>query len=292
MNKELMGIFEEGLSIGGSTIASIVGVMLTSMFTSKNAEKSELVKIKAGKFGAVLNELYDSGKITLKQYLGCNNFLKIAKLADKYLRNNDNENVNKNYENYSFEWFMKFYDYAEYINDDTARKLWAAILASEIENPNSIPLSLLHTLSIMDKEQAKFFCNISRFVFLDYKDSSPHLLIFVSSSRTAYLNSRITPADLRDLERLGLVECDFNHEYIFKNKKMFKTGNNVITVYGDPENENKIKAGNVNFTKNGKILYSIIDDSNKRYRADIVDYTINKFKLRNCSVVINEREMF
>ena len=24
----------------------------------------------------------------------------------------------------------------------------------------------------------------------------------------------------------------------------------------------------------------------------IVDYTINKFKLRNCSVVINEREMF
>ena len=34
------------------------------MFVSKNTEKSELAKIKAGKFGDVLNELYDSGNTT------------------------------------------------------------------------------------------------------------------------------------------------------------------------------------------------------------------------------------
>ncbi len=105
------------------------------------------------------------------------------------------------------------------------------------------------------------------------------------------MNSKITPTDLRELERLGLIECDFNNEYIFNNKKMFKKGNHIITVYGDPNNKNKIKAGNAIFTKDGKVLYEIIDDSYKEYRADILDFTIAKFKRRNCEVTINDRKV-
>lgn len=72
---------------------------------------------------------------------------------------------------------------------------------------------------------------------------------------------------------------------------MFKIGNNIITVYGDPDNDNKIKAGNVNFTSDGKLLYSIIDNKFKKYRSDILNFTIEKLKRRNCSIAINDRKI-
>jgi len=264
---------------------------MSSLFIRKNTEKIELAKLRSGKFAGVLNQLYDSGKISLVEYYKCNNFLKIAKLADKILGKEECSCPNNNFKEYSFDWFLKFYDHSGYISNEKAQKLWAAVLANEIQNPNSTSLSLLHSLSIMSREQALFFCNISRFALLDYKDNFPHLLIFVSSNRVSYMNSKITPGDLKELERLGLVECDFEHEYVFQKKKMFKTGNNIITVYGDHNNDNKIKAGNVIFTKDGGLLYSIIDDKYKKYRSDILDFTISKFKLRNCSIATNDRKM-
>lgn len=287
----LAKIIDEGLSVMNSSVGTIVGALMTSLLIRKNTEKSELAKLRAGKFVEVLNQLYDTGKISMMEYYKCSNFLKIAKLADKILEKEEHFHTNDNYEEYNFDWFLKFYEHSGYISNEKVQKLWAAVLANEIENPNSTSLSLLHSLSIMSHEQAKFFCNISRFALLDYKDNFPHLLIFVSSNRATYMNSKITPEALRELERLGLVECDFEHEYIFKKKKMFKTGNNIITVCGDPDNDNKIKAGNVNFTRDGKLLYSIIDDKFKRYRSDILDFTIEKFKLRNCSIAINDRKI-
>ena len=287
----LVKIIDEGLSVMNSSVSTMVGALMTSLFITKNNEKKELAKIKAGNFADVLNGLYDDGKISLVEYYKCSNFLKIAKLADKILGKDECSHTRDNYEKYSFDWFLKFYDHSGYIGNDKAQKLWAAVLANEIQNPNSTPLSLVHSLSIMSQEQAKFFCNISRFVLLDYKDNFPHLFIFVSSNRAAYMNSKITPEALRELERLGLVECDFEHEYIFMKKKMFKMGNNIITVHGDPNNDSKIKAGNVNFTSDGKLLYSIIDDKYKRYRSDILNFIIERFKIRNCSIVINDRKI-
>jgi len=146
-------------------------------------------------------------------------------------------------------------------------------------------------LSMMQYEQAKLFYKISHFVLLDYKNNNPNLLLFVSTNRDVYKNFGITPAGLKGLERLGLVECDFASEYIYENKKMFKMENNVITVYGDPANENKIKAGNVNFTRDGKILYSVVDPSVEKIKNSILDFTITKFQGRNCRVLINDREI-
>ena len=74
-------------------------------------------------------------------------------------------------------------------------------------------------------------------------------------------------------------------------KKVFRTGNKVVTVYGDSDNQHKIKAGNVKFTKDGQLLYSVLDSDSRRYRSDILDFTITRFKNRNCQVVINEREI-
>ncbi len=287
-------IIKDILNIGAPIVGSVATALTTYLFTTRNAGNQEIAKIKAGKLGEVLNQLRDEDKITWFEYYKCKNTLEIAKIADERLSNEnvDNDTINENSKKYNFDWFMKFYEYAGTVSDKTAQQMWAVALANEMENPNTTPLSLLHALSIMEHEEALSFCNISRFVLQDFKDASPHLLLFVSSGREAYKDSKITPEELKKLERLGFVECDFINEYIFTGKKYFRIGNHSIKVFGDPNNNNKVKAGNAVFTKNGKILYSIIDPQYKQYNANILDYTINQFKLRNCNVVIDEGKMF
>lgn len=282
---------ENGLSLTSASISSVVGAIIGTLFLRKNTKTSEFEKIKAGKFNVVIDQLLESGDMTYLEYYKCNNFLEIAKKADLHIQKvhaNDTEHQNQIYD---FDWFVKFYDYAGNISNSEIQELWALILAREITSPHQIPLSLLHSLSIMRSEQANLFCNISRFALRDIKSEEAHLLIFISSNREAYKDSGITPSLLKEIERLGLIECDFKSEYIFLNKKAFKTGNKIITVYGDPNNENKIKSGNVCFTKDGQLLYSILEGDYKNYRSDILDFTLSKFSLRNCNIQINDNKL-
>ncbi len=290
-NNVLIELIKGGMTMANSTVSAVVGALVTTLFLRKNTQAEEFERIKAGKFSAVIDDLLISGKMTYLEYHKCNNFLKIAKLADEKLNSegySDNDSSDKDY---NFDWFIRFYDYASNISDEEMQNLWASVLEGEIKAPKTMTISLLHSLSIMQQDEAKFFCNIARFALLDFKNYEPHLLLFVASNRNTYKNSGITPALLKNLERLGLVECDFNFEYVFERKKMFRTGNKAITIYGDPNNERKIKAGNVTFTRDGKLLYSILNNDIKRYRSDILDFTITKFQQRNCRVVINDREV-
>lgn len=286
----LIELIRGGLSLANSSISAIVGALITTLFLRKNLNSTEFEKIKARKFSSVIDQLLEKGKMTYLEYYKCNNFLSIAKKADENLVESSDSDKSDNEKKYDFDWFIRFYDYASNISNEGMQKLWAAILAGEVNSPGSISISLLHSLSMMQQEQAKFFCNIARFALWDIKYDVSHLLIFISTSREAYQSLGITPQLLKELERLGLIECDFVSEYIFLKKKVFRTGNKIITVYGDLDNENKIKAGNVNFTKDGQCLYSIIDRDFKSYRSDILNFTITKLKRRNCRIIINDQE--
>lgn len=195
------------------------------------------------------------------------------------------------------DWLEFFFDKARLISNPDMQLIWAKLLAEEANHPGKISFSLLHTLSVMRFEDAEFFCNISRFALRSFGKEEVTLLLFVSTNRKAYEHSRITPRKLKELERLGLIECDFNTEYVFKNednpitKKVFISGGQKMTVYGDPANDNKIKAGNVEFTANGRALYDIIDPDYKRYRDGIFMFIIRKFKSRKCRVFVNNLEM-
>lgn len=292
MNENVvLELLRGGVGFVHSSVSAVVGALMTTLFLRRNTELAEFEKIRAGKFREVIDDLLDSGKMTYLEYYKCTNFLQIAKKADEMLKEDNASQVNYEDRVYDFDWFVRFYDYASHISNDEIQYLWAAVFRGEINSPGTTSISLLHALSMMQYEQAKLFYNISRFVFLDYKNNNPHLLLFVSTNRDVYKALGITPASLKGLERLGLVECDFVSEYIYKNKKMLKMGNKVITIYGDPNNENKIKAGNVNLTRDGKILYSIMEPNVRKYRDNILDFTITKFQRRNCRVWINDSEV-
>lgn len=283
----LSEVINTGIMAASSAVGSAVGTLIGSLFLRKNTEQEVLDKLKAGKIGEVVGYLLETGKMTYYEFCKCRNFLQIAELADKLLREErTNETIILD-KPYSFDWLVRFYEQAGGVSDEGMRSLWAALLAGELSSPNSTNLSLLHALSVMRPEQARYFCNIARYVWIDAKDNIPHLLLFIASNRISYMDSGITAEQTKELERLGLVECDFHREYIFRQKKRFRSGNHIIEIYGNDVNQNRIKAGNAIFTRDGQQLYSIISDESKKYDVEIANFLIGKFAERGYRVVVN-----
>lgn len=188
------------------------------------------------------------------------------------------------------DWLAYFFDKVRLVSNEAIQNMWAHILAGEANTPGRFSRSLLHTLSVMSSSQAELFCNISRFCMYGYKkEDIVHPFIFISKNVEAYKNSRITADGLFGLENLGLIQCDFKDEFVFQNKKVLRYGNKVLEIHGDPENDNKICAGNVRFTDNGLALFEIVGSSYKSYRTDILDFIITKLQRRNCKILINNR---
>lgn len=220
-------------------------------------------------------------KKMVKEYRNCKTVMELAKpLVSENAKPHEVEE----------DWFAFFFDKVRLVSDESVQMMWSKILANEINTPGTFQRSLLHTLSVMSTAQAQLFCNIARFCMFEYKQEEVvHPLLFISSNVEAYKNSKITASSLLDLENLGLIQCDFKSEYIFPKKKVLRYGNKVIEIYGDPDNDNKIKAGNVRFTYNGRTLFSIVESSYLKYRTDILDFAVTKFQRRNCKVIINNR---
>ena len=199
-----------------------------------------------------------------------------------------NINDHSKIENVEDDWFSFYFDKVKLVSDTEMQQVWGKILSGEIESPGKFQRSLLHKISIMNSTNASDFCNLIRFSFYEHKNYEiMHPLIYISSNIKSYASSNLTREKLLELESLGLIHCDFNKEYIFEKKKHLVIGNKKITIYGDENNCDKIKVGNVVFTKDGQALCSIVGNEYKRYRADILEYTISKLKKRNCSVFVN-----
>lgn len=221
-------------------------------------------------------------KHLIREYQNCRN---VAENAKRYLKESAKP------QNIDVDWLNFYFDKVRLVSDEIVQDIWSRILAEEANAQGSVSLSLLHTLSIMSKEQATIFSNIARFCMREYQGEKVHSLIFLSTNVEAYSKSRINHKNLRALERLGLIDYNAKDEYVFHKKKVLASGNRLLTIYGDPDNKNKIKAGNVIFTEDGMKLYSIVSDTLDKYRTDITDFTIARFKARNCKVFINGKEV-
>ncbi len=222
-----------------------------------------------------------SYKRLMKEHQNCSNVVRFATSHVEYTAKP---------EEIEEDWLAFFFDRVRLVSNEAVQNMWAHILAGEANTPGRFSRSLLHTLSIMSNAQAELFCNISRFCMYGYKkEDIVHPFIYIATNVEAYKNSRITAAGLFGLENLGLIQCDFKDEFVFLKKKVLRYGNKVLEIHGNPDNDNKICAGNVRFTENGLALFEIVGSSYKSYRPDILDFIITKLQHRNCKILINKR---
>lgn len=180
-----------------NSVSLIIGSIITAVFLRRNTQAQEFEKIKANKFAEVANDLLESGKMTLTEYYKTKNFLKIAEMADSMVQEKRNNSIDKQY---SFDWFIRYYEASGNISDKEMQVLWAKILAGEIEKPSSYSLRTLDVLRNMSKEEAECFvkiCNAS------IKIESEKYVIPADQD---YLSKNgIDYSDILMLEEIGLI---------------------------------------------------------------------------------------
>ena len=178
-------------------VSSIVGAIMTAVFLRRNTQAQEFEKIKANKFGEVANDLVESGKMTLTEYYKTRNFLNIAKIADGILQKKGNKSSDKQY---SFDWFIRYYEASGNISDKEMQILWAKILAGEIEKPSSYSLRTLDVLRNISKEEAERFVKICNAAI---KIESGKYAI--PADRDYILKNSIDYSDILLLGEIGLI---------------------------------------------------------------------------------------
>lgn len=180
-----------------SGMGPVVGSLITVLFLRKNTATKEFEKIKAGKFDEVLDDLLSSGYLTYTELYKANNFLKIAKKADKYYSQKTHTETTCCFE---FDWLIRYYEAVGNISDESMQELWAKILAGEINTPSSYSLKAIDTLRNMRKCDVELFTNICKHSF-DCTDNK----LFLPNYREYMDAVGISYSDVMKLSEIGLI---------------------------------------------------------------------------------------
>lgn len=159
---EIIDVLKTGSTILSPAMQSVVTAMMTTLFIRRNTVSSELEKIKACKFHELIDELLENGKMSYVEFFKCKNFLKVAELADK-ATNNSSEYDSKDGQ-FSFDWFMRFFDAVGNISNSDLQTLWSKILTNEINRPQSFSLRTLSMVSDMTPIEARTFTSLCKYV--------------------------------------------------------------------------------------------------------------------------------
>lgn len=237
-----------------NSVSLIIGSIITAVFLRRNTETQEFEKIKANKFAEVVDDLLESGKMTLTEYYKTKNFLKIAEMADSMIQEKRNNSIDKQY---SFDWFIRYYEASGNISDKEMQILWAKILAGEIEKPSSYSLRTLDVLRNMSKEEAERFvkiCNSAiKIESAQYAIPADH--DYISKNDINY-------SDILMLEEIGLInsgsnvrinnDLEGNTEYI-----LYVYGSLIVRAIASEKRELSLRV--FIFTNVGNELATLID---------------------------------
>lgn len=204
-----------------NSVSLIIGSIITAVFLRRNTQAQEFEKIKANKFAEVVDDLLESGKMTLTEYYKTKNFLDIAEIADGMVQKKSNKSNGKQY---NFDWFIRYYEASGNISDKEMQILWAKILAGEIEKPSSYSLRTLDVLRNISKEEAERFvkiCNSAiKIESAQYAIPADH--DYISKNDINY-------SDILMLEEIGLINSDSN---VRINNDLEGNTEYILYVYG------------------------------------------------------------
>ena len=137
--------------------------------------------------------------MTYHEYYKCNNFLKIAKLADEISEDFPNEKFSEN--DYDFDWFLRFFESVGAISNEDMQSLWAKILNGEVQNPGTFSFRSLETMKNLSMLEAKTFESVSLIVL----DISIVISILGVIGQEINEKNSFNNASIRMLEECGLL---------------------------------------------------------------------------------------
>lgn len=197
------------------------------------------------------------------------------------------------------DWLLYFFDKAKNVSSEEMQNVWAKMLSEEFNKPQSIPKSLLHTISIIDARSAMSFNKICQFNIEINGDKN----LLYSSTMEPYLDEiNITFNDLSELEKYGLIARS-SFEFIIKQTEAFfslDNGNIYKISCKKPQDKNgkikslelytdNIKVGQYMFTSDGKSLFNAINVKQSQYMDIVINNIYSEYydieKIENTVII-------
>ena len=151
---EIITFLTENLPTIASAVGAVTGGLFTAIFLRHNTATIEFEKIKAGQFREVADDLLKAGEMTHTEYYKARNFLTVAERADEYYSKMPKRT---SFDEYDFDWFIRFYEAVGNISNKEMQNLWAKILAGEISHPGTYSLRAIDVLKNFNKADAELF---------------------------------------------------------------------------------------------------------------------------------------
>lgn len=138
-------------------IQDAVGWMVTPHGKRKDFEEALIMYKKSIEEDEKIDGIAKAAKLSsarkeLKQYI---NQSKIIAYAIEDLDQNAKLEVED-------DWLSYFFNYAQNISEESVQKIWAKILAEHCNGNSNVKKTLVHILSLLDKESAQAFGNLCR----------------------------------------------------------------------------------------------------------------------------------
>lgn len=182
---------------------------------------------------------------------------------------------NANPEKISDDWLENFFNKAEKVSDKEIQMVWGKILSNEVNNPGSVPKSLINIVYNLDAKIANVFNNLCGFI-LPKNGDYPLAFIPLINNKKIFNRYDIDYRTLNDLQTSGLIKFENDIEISSPAKQIKVELKNKIYIL-KPKN-GRILLGNVALTSNGVALYNCIkpeinDDifkvANNHWKQDI-----------------------
>ena len=254
---EIISLIQSALPVVQSVISAIGGAIFTAVFLRKNTSTQEFEKLKAGKMQEVADDLLESGKMTYTEYYKAGNFLSIAQKADEEYSKMPHDDPPASYD---FDWFMRFYEAAGNISDEEMQRIWAKILAGEVNKPGSFSLETLDVVRNLSKQDADLFTKICKHCI----QSSPQRL-FVPHYDNYLETCGITYSEILRLDEIGLINSsgliilnlsmDNDYPASIINQGL------IMLISANNENIKKCSISQYPFTRTGIEIASLIGET-------------------------------
>lgn len=160
-------------------------------------------------------------------------------------------------ENIENDWLSHFFEKCRIVSGTEMQSLWARLLAGEANKPGAFSRRTVELISTIDKEDARLFTNLCRFV---WSIAEERVAVIYNHMLDIYVQNGINFGVLTHLDDIGLIT--FNHANPFVLSELPKQL--TAHYYGTPvslefprDSNNRLMLGEVLLTKIGYELYPI-----------------------------------
>lgn len=169
------------------------------------------------------------------------------------------------------EWLDAFRNNTETVYDEDVRRIWAVLLAGEIDNQGSFSKRTMSTLKDMSKSDASAFEKLCSFsidvseLSKETRDPLPILFQDTLEGSATYMDGILSLMDLTALESLGLITIlGIERSLFFEvgTSHILKVGDIMIEVANKGGEDKKLKFKNFSLTPLGKELSKLCNLGN------------------------------